>query len=65
MTDTAAHDFVEVENRRWCLCCDLFQQKQPDAAFFPTPRKGCLRNTKYARDKEAANPWQQQRDYRY
>lgn len=44
----AAHDFIEVKDRRWCLCCDLFQQKPKDAAFFPVPRNPCPRNTPYA-----------------
>jgi len=35
------HVFIEVENKRWCLCCDLFQKKGPDMAFFPTPTKPC------------------------
>lgn len=45
----SAHDFVEVRDRRWCLCCDLFQTKSPTAAFFPTPRKLCPRDTPRAR----------------
>lgn len=44
----SAHDFIEVKDRRWCICCDLFQQKEPGAAFFPTPRNPCPRNTPYA-----------------
>lgn len=58
------HDFVEVEDRRWCLCCDLFQQKEKSAVFFPTPRKPCPRNTPYAVELDARNPPQQQRAYR-
>lgn len=51
-----AHEFVEVRDRRWCLCCDLFQQKAKGAAFFPTPRKPCPRDTRRARlqDEERA-----------
>jgi len=37
----AAHEFVEVKDRRWCVRCDLFQMKGKNAAFFPTPRDGC------------------------
>jgi hypothetical protein len=60
----SAHDFVEVENRRWCLCCNLFQTKQKSAAFFPTPAKPCPRDTQYAVEKEERNPFQPHRDYR-
>lgn len=47
----SAHEFITVKNRRWCLGCDLFQQKQPTAAFFPTPRKPCPETTPHARIK--------------
>jgi hypothetical protein len=49
----SAHDFVEVGDRRWCLCCDLFQAKSPTAAFFPTPRKPCPRDTPRGRKLDA------------
>lgn len=45
----SAHDFIEVKDRRWCTCCNLFQSKSPTAAFFPTPRKLCPRDTPHAR----------------
>lgn len=48
------HDFVEVLNRRWCLCCDLFQSKKDDAANFPKPRKSCARDTPRARAMDKA-----------
>lgn len=45
----SAHNFIEVKDRRWCTCCDLFQSKSPTAAYFPTPRNPCPRNTPHAR----------------
>lgn len=42
---TAEHEFVEVRNRRWCLGCDLFQQKPHTSNPFPTSRNGCPENT--------------------
>jgi hypothetical protein len=47
----AAHEFIEVGVRRWCVCCDLFQMKEKGAIFFPTPRSPCARTTPYARNK--------------
>jgi hypothetical protein len=49
------HEFVEVGNRRWCLCCDLFQRRDPPGHKpFPTPRKECARSTPYAYEKDRA-----------
>lgn len=34
-----SHEFIEVLNRRWCICCDLFQsRKSIDGAWTPSSR---------------------------
>jgi hypothetical protein len=48
-----SHDFIEVGNRRWCVGCDLYQQKERSAVYFPTPAKSCPRNTPLAREQDA------------
>lgn len=50
------HDFLQVENRRWCLCCDLFQSRSSKAAKWapPTPL-GCAFSTPYAQGNQSRN----------
>lgn len=45
----AAHEFITIGNRRWCLGCDLFQQRSDRAVDFAKPSKGCARSTPRAR----------------
>lgn len=42
------HDFITVKDRRWCVCCDLFQQRKP-GYHFREPTARCPRTTNYAR----------------
>ena len=48
------HEFIEVGNRRWCLGCDLFQQKDWIASPFPSPRSDCPCNTPYAKKRDGS-----------
>lgn len=53
MTPVFEHEFLEVGNRRWCLCCDLFQMRFKGQEKFPEPKYSCARNTNYAMAKRA------------
>lgn len=47
-----AHEWIEVLNRRWCVCCTLYQHRHSASEPWPTVRRSCPRDTFYARDKD-------------
>lgn len=49
------HEWIEVADRRWCLCCDVFQAR-PNASAQWRPAVGaCMKNTAYAHSKDSAH----------
>jgi hypothetical protein len=42
------HEWVEVLNRRWCLCCAAFQQRKSLKSDWPAIADECARDTPYA-----------------
>lgn len=50
----AAHEWIEVKNRRWCIGCETFSQRVNEAAPWKlaSPFETCPRNTVYARSKD-------------
>lgn len=47
------HEWIEVLNRRWCVCCTAFQQRQDAKDPWPRTRYPCPQNTPYANNKNA------------
>ena len=54
---TRGHHFIEVGNRRWCLGCDLWQQRTRGGGWWPD-RKDCQWNTPWAKDRPPIEPVQ-------
>lgn len=42
------HEWIEVLNRRWCVCCTAFQQRHGETEPWPTTKYPCPQNTPYA-----------------
>lgn len=47
------HGWIEVLNRRWCVCCTAFQQRKASDGPWPAINQVCPRTTPYARNKDA------------
>lgn len=47
------HEWIEVLNRRWCVCCTAFQSRKSENDPWPQSRYGCPRTTPYAANKDA------------
>lgn len=45
--EQSGHMLLAVGDRRWCLCCDLFQMRRPPEGIWPW-LKVCPRNTAFA-----------------
>lgn len=43
------HCFLTVLNRRWCMCCNYWQQKKPDCPFVE-PMSECPNNVPKAKE---------------
>ena len=50
-----AHEWIEVLNRRWCVCCTAYQQRRDDWAPWPAIKRECPQNTPYAVNKNAVS----------
>jgi hypothetical protein len=46
LTVIDGHELIEVGNRRWCVTCDLFQQRRANG--WPSLLMPCRRDTPYA-----------------
>ena len=47
------HEWIEVLNRRWCVCCTAYQQRKSHYDLWPKSRYPCANNTPYAHNKNA------------
>ena len=54
MEGEGEHEFVTVRNRRWCVCCDMYQAKSGDERW-QQPAIKCSRSTPYAEAKDELN----------
>jgi hypothetical protein len=48
-----SHEWIEVLNRRWCVCCTAYQQRPHAGAEWPGTRRPCAQDTPYANNRTA------------
>jgi hypothetical protein len=48
-----SHEWIEVLNRRWCVCCTAYQQRPHADAEWPGTRRPCAQDTPYANNRTA------------
>lgn len=47
------HEWIEVLNRRWCVCCSAFQQRKSASEPWRETKYPCANDTPYAHNKNA------------